>query len=100
MRIAIRHRIAEDEGAVAVIVAVLLVVFLLLAALAVDLGYFFNVRRQLQSAADAGALAGCLELGATGDAGAADAAARSYAVANAVAPADGLAVTGVEVGAD
>lgn len=52
----------DDSGAVAVIVAILLVVFLGFAALVVDMGQWYNVRRQLQSAADAAALAGCQEL--------------------------------------
>lgn len=91
----------SDDGAVAVIVAILIVVFLGLAALAVDLGYFYNVRRGIQSAADAGALAGAQELGMSGDAAIADAMARDYAgVKNAVAPADGLQVDRVEVGSD
>ncbi len=93
-----RTALRDDGGAVAIIVAVLLVVFVLLAAIAIDLGYAFNVRRQLQTAADAGALAGAQQLGRSGDAAEAEAVARDYAARNAVAPADGLAVDGVSVG--
>lgn len=50
------------RGAVVVLTAVVLVVLLLLIAFAVDLGYLCTVRTELQSAADAGALAGAAEL--------------------------------------
>jgi hypothetical protein len=79
-----------DSGAVAVIVALLLSVFILFAALVVDVGYWYNVRRQLQSAADGAALAGCWEVIKSGDKAAALNLARTYAAKNAVAPADGL----------
>jgi hypothetical protein len=48
------HR--DDEGAVAVVVAVLSVVLILMAAFAVDLGNAYAVKRQLSVAADAAAL--------------------------------------------
>lgn len=47
---------------VAVIVAIVLGVLVLLSVLVVDVGYWYNVRRQLQAAADGAALAGCHEL--------------------------------------
>jgi len=56
------RRYRSDEGAVAVIVAVSLVMLMTFAALAVDLGLWITAKRQLQSAADAAALAGCREL--------------------------------------
>ena len=57
--IARAHRRARDEsGAVLVIVAVSLVALLGFAALAIDVGSFYQAQRQAQSAADAGALAG------------------------------------------
>lgn len=91
-----RARIAKwserDDGAVAVIVALLLVIFIGLAAFVVDAGYWYNVRRQLQSAADSGALAGCAELKLSGDKTAAFTKATQYASLNATAPADGLEV--------
>lgn len=51
-----------DSGQVLVQVALLMIVFLILLALAVDVGHLYQVRRQMQNAADAGALAGAREL--------------------------------------
>jgi hypothetical protein len=48
----------DQKGAVIVLVAILLVVFLGMAALAIDVYHLFVVRNELQNAADAGALAG------------------------------------------
>jgi hypothetical protein len=81
-----------DDGAVAVIVAIMIVVFVGLSALVVDVGYWYNVRRQLQTAADSAALAGCEQLKLTGSQSAAFTEALSYAQKNAVAPGDGLEV--------
>ncbi len=50
-----------ERGAVAVIVALLMTVFVGFAAFVVDIGYTYEMRRQLQSAADAAALAGMIE---------------------------------------
>ena len=52
----------NDDGAVAVLVAVLLVVLLGMAAFAVDAGALYSERRQMQTAADAAVLAGVMEL--------------------------------------
>ncbi|MDA3936537.1 MAG: pilus assembly protein, partial [Actinomycetota bacterium] len=52
----------RDEGAAAIIVAVCLTVFIGLSALVIDIGLWYNFRRQLQTAADSAALAGCQEL--------------------------------------
>lgn len=52
----------ERRGAVAVIVALLLVVLVGFSAFAIDFGQTFVFRAQLQTAADAGAMAGALEL--------------------------------------
>lgn len=57
-----RDRLRDDSGAVAVIVAIMIFVFAGLAVFAVDVGYWYNVKRQLQAAADAAALAGTQEL--------------------------------------
>lgn len=57
-----RSRATDDSGVVAVIVALLVVVFVMFTALVVDVGYWYNTKRQLQAAADAAALAGCWEL--------------------------------------
>ncbi len=56
------YGLRDDRGASAVVVALLLVVFIGFAALVVDMGYAYTVKRQLQAAADAAALAGCQEL--------------------------------------
>ena len=48
----------EQRGAVIVLVAVLMVVFIGLAALTIDVSHLYVVRNELQNAADAGALAG------------------------------------------
>ncbi|MCX8007231.1 MAG: pilus assembly protein TadG-related protein [Coriobacteriia bacterium] len=86
----VRTRMRDDAGASATIVAITLSLLLIIAAFAVDVGYAYAVRRQLQSAADAAALAGCREL----IAGASDArvleVAADYASRNATEPADGL----------
>jgi len=76
-------RLTDDDGAVAVIVAVSLTMIFALAALAIDVGYWYDTRHQLQAAADAGALAGCSVLIESADPGAAQAAARDYAQRNA-----------------
>ena len=48
----------RQSGAAAVLVAFLMIVFLGIAALALDVGYLYVVRTELQNAADAAALAG------------------------------------------
>jgi Flp pilus assembly protein TadG len=55
-------RARDESGAVAVIFAVMMVVMLGVAALAIDLGSFYQAQRQAQSAADAAALAGAADL--------------------------------------
>ena len=55
----------DERGATAIIVGILMVVFISLAALAVDIGYAMVTRNQLQNIADGAALAGASELGAT-----------------------------------
>ena len=52
----------NESGAIAVIVAFLITALIGLTAIVVDVGYLYEVRRQLQSAADAAALAGAQEL--------------------------------------
>lgn len=49
----------SDKGATLVYVALLLVIFLGIAAFAIDIGYHTIVRNQLQNAADAAAIAAC-----------------------------------------
>jgi Flp pilus assembly protein TadG len=50
-------RLAEDQGAVAVIVALMMTVLLGFVAISVDVGSLYSERRQLQNGADAAALA-------------------------------------------
>ncbi len=59
---AINGLLRREQGGVAVTVSLLLVVFVGMLALAVDLGHVFKVKAELQRAADAGALAGILEM--------------------------------------
>jgi Flp pilus assembly protein TadG len=49
---------AKESGSVAVVVAVLMSLLLVITAFAVDFGYHFVVKNQVQNAADAAALAG------------------------------------------
>jgi len=51
-------RAGDQRGIVIALVAIMMVVFLSLAALAIDLSHLFVVRNELQNAADAAALAG------------------------------------------
>ena len=59
MKTTIRNR---EQGAVAPLVGILMVVFILCIALVVDLGHLHNVKVQLQRAVDAAALAGAKQL--------------------------------------
>ncbi len=56
------RRTGNEKGAVLVLVAVSLLALLAVAALVIDLGDFRAHRRQLQTAADAAALAGAMQL--------------------------------------
>jgi Flp pilus assembly protein TadG len=58
LRPALGSPLDNQRGTVIVLVGVGMLVFLGVAALAVDLGYLYVVRNELQNAADAGALAG------------------------------------------
>jgi Flp pilus assembly protein TadG/phage terminase large subunit-like protein len=57
------HNLKNQNGVSAIILALALVVLLGFAALAVDMGYIFAARNELQNAADAAALAATRELG-------------------------------------
>jgi len=70
----------DDSGAVAIVVAVVLVILFGLGAIVIDAGALYSHRRQIQSAADASALAGVLEL--PGDPAGAQSLAEQYALAN------------------
>jgi hypothetical protein len=75
------RRLNEQDGAVAVIVGLLLVALLGIGALVVDVGNLYWERRQLQTGAEAAALSAAQDF-ASGNAGAAEAGARVYADAN------------------
>lgn len=51
-------RLRDQNGATVILVALAMIVLLGMAALAIDVGYLYVVRGELQNAADAGALAG------------------------------------------
>lgn len=72
--------LSSDTGAVVVIVAVVSVALLSMAAVVIDAGSLYSVRREMQTAADASALAGVREL--PGNPGAAQAKGVEYAQAN------------------
>ena len=55
----ISAKLKSEKGVTAVYVAIMLVVFIGVAAFAIDVGYHRVVRNQLQNAADAAALAAC-----------------------------------------
>jgi len=59
--------VKDEKGAVAVLVAILLTVFIGVTALVVDYGFLAYTRRNLQIAADAAALAGAQEMLILGD---------------------------------
>lgn len=80
----------RDDGGVAVTVAVVFVVLVLFAVLAVDVGYLLTVKRQLQTAADAAALAGCRVLADGGTDAQVLAEAEVFANSNATEPGDEL----------
>ncbi|MHB9002908.1 MAG: pilus assembly protein TadG-related protein [Coriobacteriia bacterium] len=79
-------------------VAILGVVFIVLSALVVDMGYWYNVKRQLQSAADAAALAGCRELAVNASNSEIWGTVTAYAEENAVVPVDGISVVAPSAG--
>lgn len=53
----------DRRGATAIVVAIVLIVLLGIAALAVDIGYLYAVKNELQNAADGAALAAARQLG-------------------------------------
>lgn len=62
MKKSIRQSLQNQHGAVAIIVAICLIVFIGFSALAIDVGHLYVARNELQNAADAGALAGAQSL--------------------------------------
>lgn len=89
----------NDDGAVAILFAIVFLVLVGIAALAVDVGYWYTCKRQLQSAADAAALAGCQELA---EGRAVDGTVNDYAGRNFTMPlsAPKSRVAGIQVGSN
>jgi Flp pilus assembly protein TadG len=58
----LKRKFYDQQGQVAIIIALLLISFVGMTALVVDMGSMYEERRSLQSAADAAALAGAQEL--------------------------------------
>lgn len=77
----IRGRWRDERGAVLVIAAVSMVAILGMCAFAIDVGSWYQVERQAQAAADAGALAGANDLPCA-TAGCATADAQAYVTSN------------------
>lgn len=77
---------ANESGAVLIIVTLMVMFFLGLSAVVVDAGYWYDMRRQLQAAADAGATAGTVDMILEKDDATIDGTARDYALKNAVTP--------------
>jgi hypothetical protein len=75
------QRLTEQDGAVSVLVGILVVTLFGTGAMAVDVGNLYWERRQLQNGADAAALAAAQDY-ATGSGGTAEQTARSFATAN------------------
>jgi hypothetical protein len=80
----------NEDGAVLVLVALMMTVLMGFAALAIDVGFMYNQRRSLQNAADAGALAGVLEIELTGDY---QSAAKTAVLKNIAIPVEDITVT-------
>ncbi|MDA2916795.1 pilus assembly protein TadG-related protein, partial [Nitrospinae bacterium AH_259_B05_G02_I21] len=73
----------DERGVIAVIAVLLLTAMVGMAALVVDLGWLYVVRSELQNGADAGAMAGVVELALNGPTDA-----EAMAVAYAIRPAN------------
>ncbi|HSK47687.1 MAG TPA: pilus assembly protein TadG-related protein [Coriobacteriia bacterium] len=58
----LRQSAKDDSGAFAVLFAIMFIAIVGLSALVTDVGYWYASKRQLQTAADAAALAGCQDL--------------------------------------
>jgi len=95
-----RTLLKNDEGATAVIVAILASVLIILSALVVDMGYWYNVRRQLQASADAAALAGCRQLADNASNEEIWDLVTAFATKNAIVPVDNISVVPPSPGGD
>ncbi|MGH7719971.1 MAG: pilus assembly protein TadG-related protein [Gemmatimonadaceae bacterium] len=87
------ERLRNRKGAVAVVVAILMLAFLMIAAVAVDMSRLYALRTQMTTIADAASLAGAVELLKNpSDEGAADLRAREYASFNRISSGDSIEV--------
>jgi hypothetical protein len=86
-----------QAGQSMVLVALMMIVFIALLAVTLDGGYAYLQRRNAQTAADAGALAGARVLCLTGDVGLATATAVDYAITRNHAEEADIVITGPEV---
>lgn len=62
LRISLKRLVKEEKGVIAPLAAVFLTALIGFVGLAVDLGMFYTARTELQSAADAAALAGAMDM--------------------------------------
>ncbi len=90
---AIKLKLANEKGVAAIVVAIVMVALLMSLGLVIDVGRDYQVRRQLQTAADAAALAGAIDLAKNQSQADAYATAQSYANKNFSAPFDQLEIT-------
>jgi Flp pilus assembly protein TadG len=79
-----KRLVKDDRGQMLVVLALSLALLLACTALAVDMGLVFRARRQMQIAADAGAVAGALDYKYNSSVSSAKTAAQSAALANGV----------------
>lgn len=92
-------RLASDEGAVAVMVAISFIVIIAFVALIVDVGLAVSVDGRLQSAVDASALAACQKLIQTSNPTVAEVVARDYVRRHASGLIAGISDAEIEVDA-
>jgi hypothetical protein len=78
----------DERGAMAVLIALLLPVLIGMVGIAVELGYWYSEKRELQTASDAGAVGGAFEL-LNGNAGAISSSASNEAIRNGYEGANG-----------
>lgn len=84
-------RLRSERGQALVLAAMAMVVILGFAAMAIDVGYWFSQKREVQKAVDAAALAGAQEL--PDDYVAAEAVAREYLAKNGITDQDTISIT-------
>src|SRR3989304_6214559 len=84
-------RLRSERGQALVLAALAMLVILGFAAMAIDVGYWFSQKREVQKAVDAAALAGAQEL--PDDSVLAETVAREYLTKNGVTDTDTISVT-------